>query len=676
MWLERIYFKDFRCFYGEQEIDLTYNEKGNVTIIHAQNGVGKTNLLNAILWTFYEKTTGKFEQKNLILNASAAEENRTTAIVEIEFSFQNKRYRARRFFDTSRPAKDRSEFKMWETTDGNQSVVRFPEILINSIIPSDMADYFFFDGEHAETFAGEKHAAKVGAAVKTILGCEVAERAIEDIRGLRKKIETRMNRAMVGNTTTQLIEEKTQLESRISADKLNLQQVQDNLSEFEQSIADTNAALQKNEASKAIQDNYERTVRNLDAAKLKKQTADKEYFKWADTNALPLICQKLVNDTAEVIANNKKINKIPSKYSGPLVNELLENKECICGTCLTPGTPTYNTVQSLLTQASDDTQIERYGRVQSELGALRSKASASKRQLVNLIQNRQNAVDAINNLESALAALDKNYERIDDSEVTKLRNILSTKKNEQRQLAAIASRAEADIEENTNRLNAIDGDLEKAREQQFASSLLSKKVKLLDKAIDKLETELEEHIQSTKGVITHQVNSFLETAASKSLKIKINNDFSLDVIFENGKSLPKSGGENQLISLVFTAALIKHAKNRAKASGTMLLPGTIAPLFLDAPFGQLDQDYQVQAAKLLPELSDQLVLMLSNSQGNDHVLDALRPHVGSEFVIIRKSTEMQRPGQPSHEIDINGKTYVRALYGEEQNCSEIVRVET
>lgn len=675
MWLERIYFKDFRCFYGEQEIDLTYNEKGKVTIIHAQNGVGKTNLLNAILWTFYEKTTGKFEKKDLILNASAADDGKTTAIVEIEFTFQKKRYRARRFFDTLKPANSRSEFKMWEITDGNHSVVRHPEVLINSIIPSDMADYFFFDGEHAETFAGEKHAAKVGAAVKTILGCEVAERAIEDIKVLRKKIETQMNRTMVGNTTAQLINEKDGLEKSLSSDNLNLQQVEKQLKDYEQSIADTNAALKRNEASKAIQDKYEKTVRDIATAKSNKDDADKDYFKWADTNALPLISEKLVSDTNEVIATNKKINKIPSKYSGPLVNELLENEECICGTCLKPGTPTYNLVQSLLNEASDDTQIERYGRVQSEIGALRSKRSSSKRQLTALIKRRQQAIETINNLESALEALDKNYERIDDNEVSKLRDNLRQKQQEQRELASIVGRAKANIAENEKRLGEIDGDLEKVRKKQFENSHLSKKKALLDRVINKLEVDLEEHIETTRRVITHQVNTFLETAASKSLKIQIDNDFGLNVIFENGKSLPKSGGENQLISLVFTAALIKHAKTRANASGTMLLPGTIAPLFLDAPFGQLDQDYQVQAAKLLPQLSDQLVLMLSNSQGNEHVLDALRPHVGSEFVIIRKSTEMQRPGQPNHEINIGGKTYVRALYGEEQNCSEIVRAE-
>ena len=60
------------------------NDTGKVTLIHAQNGVGKTNFLNAILWTFYNHTTGKFEQKDKIINAEAEDEGKTSASVHLQ----------------------------------------------------------------------------------------------------------------------------------------------------------------------------------------------------------------------------------------------------------------------------------------------------------------------------------------------------------------------------------------------------------------------------------------------------------------------------------------------------------------------------------------------------------------------------------------------------------------
>ena len=82
--------------YGKQELDLTWNDTGNVTLIHAQNGVGKTNLLNAILWTFYNYTTGKFEQKDKIINAEAEDEGKTSGLCKLNFHFKIN-YRAVRF---------------------------------------------------------------------------------------------------------------------------------------------------------------------------------------------------------------------------------------------------------------------------------------------------------------------------------------------------------------------------------------------------------------------------------------------------------------------------------------------------------------------------------------------------------------------------------------------------
>ena len=67
MLLEKITICDWRCFYGEQLIEFASKTDKNVTLIHAENGVGKTSLLNALLWCFYKKTTARFEKPDDIL---------------------------------------------------------------------------------------------------------------------------------------------------------------------------------------------------------------------------------------------------------------------------------------------------------------------------------------------------------------------------------------------------------------------------------------------------------------------------------------------------------------------------------------------------------------------------------------------------------------------------------
>jgi len=53
MILEKLILENFRQFRGRQEIFFSTIKERNVTLVHAENGFGKTALLNALLWGFY-----------------------------------------------------------------------------------------------------------------------------------------------------------------------------------------------------------------------------------------------------------------------------------------------------------------------------------------------------------------------------------------------------------------------------------------------------------------------------------------------------------------------------------------------------------------------------------------------------------------------------------------------
>ena len=67
MKIHKIKLKNFRQFYGEQAIEFSVKKDKNVTLIHAENGFGKTTILNAVLWTLFNQVTKKFENPDKIL---------------------------------------------------------------------------------------------------------------------------------------------------------------------------------------------------------------------------------------------------------------------------------------------------------------------------------------------------------------------------------------------------------------------------------------------------------------------------------------------------------------------------------------------------------------------------------------------------------------------------------
>ena len=98
MILERIALENFRQFKGRQEIIFSDLRERNVTLVHAENGFGKTTLLNALLWALYgaDGFTGDFEKPDSLIHEGlahqATDRNRVSASVELTFKHDSDRY--------------------------------------------------------------------------------------------------------------------------------------------------------------------------------------------------------------------------------------------------------------------------------------------------------------------------------------------------------------------------------------------------------------------------------------------------------------------------------------------------------------------------------------------------------------------------------------------------------
>ena len=216
MILEEIRLTDFRCFYGKSAIKFSVDPDRNVTLIYAENGVGKTTLLNALLWCFSGETTDRFEKKEEILNYDANKEGRTTASVEVLFEHNGKDYIAKRFFVTGPQASTSRTFLVARIDEGSQIEIPTPDTFINTVIPRDMASHFLFDGEHAEVFLGESNRGSIRSAVRDILGCSLIETAILDLQAVsnqfRKQIPSTPATTQIAKLNSSIDTLATQIE--------------------------------------------------------------------------------------------------------------------------------------------------------------------------------------------------------------------------------------------------------------------------------------------------------------------------------------------------------------------------------------------------------------------------------------------------------------------------------
>jgi DNA sulfur modification protein DndD len=199
MLLKKIKFINFRQFYGEQEIHISCDAEQNVTLIHGENGIGKTTILNALLWCFFKQTTKRFEKPEILINHEAQTEGNYTVKVEVEFELNGKEYLVWRELDSRLNRND--NFQAYQIKNGNFNALENPSGFIHQILPREMAAYFFFDGEFAESFTSANNKPAVKDALENMLGCKTANQAISDLKQLYSENDRQIGALTKGDKT-------------------------------------------------------------------------------------------------------------------------------------------------------------------------------------------------------------------------------------------------------------------------------------------------------------------------------------------------------------------------------------------------------------------------------------------------------------------------------------------
>ena len=637
MILQEIRLTDFRCFFGDSKIRFSEDPEKNVTIIYAENGLGKTTLLNAILWCFYGETTARFEKREEILNYDAKKIGRTTASVQILFEHNQQQYIAKRYASISQTS--RREFTIARIDDGSQITLDSPGTFINTVIPRNMAPHFLFDGEHAEVFLGENNQNSIKDAVRDILGCFMIQTAISDLQA----VSNHFRRQIPSTPATKRIEElNRQLDDLISQTdkaKAKIEQLKKQRNQTEQQVTDIDTKLRRAPAAKELQQQRDFLDAQLSRAQKRKKEFAGEVNKWLGENGRFIVSKRITEETFSFLDDSKHRGRIPSPYNEEFVKDILDAEQCICGASLKPGSPESKKVASLLARAANQVMRDRISKVRARLASLKTERLKAPSRLTKANEHLAEANGEFNTAENKLAEISEQLKDIDFDDIADRERRRDELRHEirdiDRNIGAQTSKVE-DAEHEKSRIDDQINELSKLDEQ---TAIYGQRRSLCENIRDKLELQLVADEDEARKVLRVGISRILKATTRKVLNLRMTDDYVISLVNADGRALPKSSGENQLLGLAFTAALIEFAKLRQNAKDYRLLPGTIAPLVLDSPFGQLDKTYRATTAEFIPKMARQVVLLVSGSQASADVLTAMNDHLGAEYFLVRHNTE-------------------------------------
>jgi DNA sulfur modification protein DndD len=668
MKLTSIKLCNFRSFYGQTpEITIATGDMRNTTIIHGNNGAGKTSLLNAFTWVLYEKFTAAFAATEQLVNkraiAEAENEQPVECWVEVGWEHEGNRYRAKR---TCRVYKNATNIEATKTkliiqTVGDEGKWYFPieqaEEIINNILPASLHQYFFFDGERIEEIVRSDKKAEIAEATETFLGVKVIDLAIRHLKEAKKTLDNEL--AAIGDAETkQLLKEQNKLEQQI--EKINNRQteIKQELENQQTFKKDVSSRLIELSAVRELQERREslETQKRSSYEELKK--TKEALKKIISKQAYTVLLGQTTANFREIVSELKQRGELKSGISKEFVAELIQTGRCICGAELKEGGNGHFHVKSLLKKTGSSSVEETAIRMGAQVDDIDKQA-----QLFWENSDREQA--RISQIKTSLSQIEGELDNIEE--------ILRKDPNEdisglQKRLDGIEAKIdELNREQGANQqeISHIKGEVDvlvkqiaKQKQNEGRQILAQRRIIATQDAIERLTEVKNRQEKQFRLQLEKRVQEIFAEISVTPYIPKITEKYELTLV-ENTTGIEApvaaSTGENQILSLSFIASIIDKVREWSEKKKIMMVPDSSTfPIVMDSPFGSLDANSRRHIAQTIPKLANQLVVLVTKTQWRVEVEEEILERIGKEYVLTYYSS---KPDCEQDFMEVNGEKY-------------------
>jgi DNA sulfur modification protein DndD len=666
MIFKHIKLVNFRQYKGEHFFDFTDGKDGkNITLIIAANGVGKTTFLQAFRYCFYGSSSNylKLPRVDELINNSLVHEmeqlDDTMLSVEVAFTHKGIEYvakRSQKYYKKNKKmvrSKDEDFIVMFSTANEGYKTLdkASSEKKIWQILPPGLSHIFMFDGERIEKrIETNEYKKELKESILGILDLKKIDFLIQLIGSPSK------SRSLLG-LLNHKISHTTMEERRLQK---NHDQLQKSIEETREKIELIMEQLEEKKKKKKLYrekqkeiEQYQKEVQRLTLVESELESIKKELI--SEGNMYLLQSGKAILNKL-LIAHKKQYDGFIKKSENhnrffqylhiDTLKEILDRKECLCGTRVEEGTNEYEKIQELFTTALpiesahylnkiSDTfkRVVLYKDQFEELNQIRVKISDLKRQR----REKDNEKEL---LEQKIRF--KSEEIGDDSQIN-----IQLLDNEINKLNIELGEAKRTLETNERLFRKLDNRL---------VSVLSKneRNKKIRQTIDDI-TEIKEILKAQQQLKDEQARKVLSKLYNTNFSTVINGDYKVDIddrynltIYDNEaqKDVTEvmSTGQSVIITLSFIKSLIETAKTISRQIDEAEQYGVI----MDAALSNVDESHINNLCKYNLNALEQLIFLSFKRQLRNEMFNGIKDHIGKAYYLEKNNNNIT-----TKEIELN-----------------------
>ena len=641
---------NFMPFFGKAELDFpTPDSNMNVLLVFGDNMRGKTSLLNAMRWCFYQVALDRNMKAypwNSMVNKVASRKGDWTLSVNLKFETDEGEHELIRGIEKRSsvitPLKD-SDFKTSLLLKTNGKPVAGSEIesFIQRLVPEETSRFFLFDGELLQEYEdllqeGSRQGEAIKGSIEKVLGVPALTNGRNELQ-LILKDANRILRAEQGKRTghERQLEKMSELETLTTAIEGDIEELRDKLAscsrerkEIETDIVEVDRLFEKKVELDTLTNRikeHKTTIVDGEAERLALRSG-----LWREL-LVSKVQEKLtsLHEEQEALRQRKDLNTGKS-YMLSHLEGILEKD--ICPTCdqeVSEGhkskiSKKLDDVRTSLSEQDVDGATNRILELSRMIGNLNDFSGSNLAQRLRFIEN----------------TIDKSNIKIIEHETKKINleielestdsEAIKRKRGRYKILLQEEGRLERDIETQSENLEKYYSEYNTLSE--LMNITYSDKTSFLNQKIN-ITTHLMNVFRDSIAVLRDDLKLRVEEYASEAFKqlttqqkykgLQINDNYGLNIIDHRDEILSiRSAGAEQIVALSLIIGLSKI--NMANG-----------PVVMDTPFGRLDRKHRSSVLKYFPESANQLILLVHDGEVNKDVdLDPIKVRVGLALEIV------------------------------------------
>ena len=689
MKIKSLEMENFRQFYGVQRMGFSTDPERNVSLIYGSNGAGKTTILNAFTWGLYGSHTPGLAESDWLANNLAWSEVEPGAQlvvrVAIEFEDDAKTYEIER----SQVALKSGDGELSMTTEpkavlhitdeSGRNELGNTEGAVTAILPERLHRFVFFDGERdIEHLAKPEATAEIRDAISTVLGLKVIERSIDHVG--RARADLNRDLKAVGDDRDEELATKIEaVKEELTRARSDLNVAKANHEELGKDIESIDKELKLLEASRELQKRREELEGAVQREGQRISQSDRDLDQSVRRNGFLAFVTALVTSSEVLVDELYDKGQIPSAIKQPFVQSLIENQECICGTPLPEGSPEQAAVSSWFQKAGRPEVEDNWIHLGAHAKSFRSRRDELYLYLRETLAEREEHEASRKQWADKLSEIDEELRTVDSEQVRELESKRERLKRDRDQAVKKTGGLEQKISDLEAEQRGLETDIERAQGESQQAAVARRRIAVAREVTEVFSKILDVRAQQTRTDLDRSIKQVFGRLCFKPYVPALTEDFRLTLsttVAGQELAVAKSTGESQILSLSFVGAMVDLAKRRYEQSkeksdtaGLVSFRGGIFPVVLDAVFGTLDDTYQSEAAQVLPELSPQVIVLISRGQAPGPVKEKLWPRVGRVAVCTLYTSE---PSAEAAEVEIPaGSVPYRVPISEDRTRTEI-----